>query len=108
MPDYSTMIICTTFDIPRDLTASSESLLEILNNTPSSVQQSPSHYDRVTGRPRKWGGGRGGGGGSEDGESRDGGGRESDNVSRDEEKGFEYTTTANIARHLRSDTRGGE
>ena len=26
----------------------------------------------------------------------------------EDERGFEYTTTANIARHLRSDTRGGE
>ena len=77
---------------------SSESLLEILDNTPHVIPH-PSDCNRVIGPPRvrKEGeseGSEGGGGGEVEGEG--------------DERGFEYTTTANIARHLRSEhTAGG-
>ena len=88
--------------------ASSESLLEVLDNTPH-VFPHRSHYDRVVGPPRvrkereiEENSGRGGGG-------REGGEDEGRREREDDGRGFEYTTTANIARHLTSDAaRGGE
>ena len=56
----------------------------------------PRQYDEVNGRVRE---GRGGSSGNvEDGLTREESG---------DERGFEYTTTANIAKHLRSDGKGG-
>ena len=84
------------------MTASSESLLELLDNgdTSSNTPQrclAPREYDEeVNGRVR---------------EERERERRRRDSVEdgeeSDDERGFEYMTTANIARHLRSDNRGG-
>ena len=91
---------------------SSESLLDVLDNTPHVVPHAI-HYDRVVGPPRVRGErGRG----SETGEGvrgtiqREEKKQEEREEEREEEgegRGFEYTTTANIARHLRSETRRG-
>ena len=85
----------------RDLTASSEFLLELLDSgdTSSNTQRmcsAPRQYDEVNGRVRE--GRERNSGNVEDGLT----GEESG-----DERGFEYTTTANIARHLQSDIRGG-
>ena len=97
------MIIIYTYS-HRDLTASSESLLELLDSgdTSSNTQRmcsAPRQYDEVNGRVRE-------GREREEGNS----GNVEDGLTGEEsgdERGFEYTTTANIARHLRSDGKGG-
>lgn len=92
----------------RDITGSSESLLELFDSgrNTAHTRHSPlgsGEYVREDSREEK----------EEEEEERGmgspGGGSEvgSHEVSRDE-RGFEYTTTAYIARHIRSDTGGGE
>ena len=89
----------------RDLTASSESLLELLDNgdTSSNTQRmcsAPRQYDEVNGRVRE----------GREREERNNSGSVEYSLTGEEsgdERGFEYTTTANIARHLRSNGKGG-
>lgn len=87
---------------------SSESLFEILDSTPHVIPN-PSHYDKVVGPPRVkkeretgWNGEEGEGD-EEEVEEEEGERGEGE----DDKRGFEYTTTANIARHLRSERVGG-
>ena len=86
----------------RDLTVSSVSLLELLDSgdTSSNTQRMCSAPRQYDGRVRE---------GSER-EERTSSGTVEDGLTGEEsgdESGFEYTTTANIARHLRSDVTGG-